>query len=195
MPTNAGDDVGTTIRALISESEALLGALGQEGAQRYRDAVAGLQRQLQRASDQMSDLQDEAARRARVAAQQADAYVRENPWKTAGAAAIIGAAIGAAVALATRLKVKPEDNPTSEGLKNGGDDNLAKLKGLKDSAFDDAYIAHEIAYHEQVLDAVDKVLIPSAKNDELKALIAKVRPAFVAHLEHAKMIQARLAKG
>ena len=100
-----------------------------------------------------------------------------------------------AVALATRLKVKPEDNPTSESLKKGGDDNLAKLKGLKDSAFDEAYIEHEIAYHEQVLAAVDKVLIPSAKNDELKALITKVRPAFVAHLEHAKMIQARLAKG
>ena len=47
---------------------------------------------------------------------------------------------------------------------------------------------------EQVLDAIDKVLIPNAKNAELKALIVKVRPAFVGHLEHAKMIQATLAK-
>ncbi len=45
-----------------------------------------------------------------------------------------------------------------------------------------------------MLDAVDKVLIPNAKNDELKALIVKVRPAFVAHLDHAKMIQAKLGK-
>lgn len=100
MPTNAGDAIGATIRALRSESEALLGVLGQEGAQRYRDAVAGLQRQLERAGDQLSDLQDDAARRARGAARQTDAYVRDNPWKTAGAAVIIGAAIGAAVALA-----------------------------------------------------------------------------------------------
>ena len=30
------------------------------------------------------------------------------------------------------------------------------------------------------------------KNDELKALLVKVRPAFVAHLEHAKKIQSTL---
>ena len=51
---------------------------------------------------------------------------------------------------------------------------------------------HEVAYHQAVLDAVDKTLVPNAKNDELKALLVKVRPAFVAHLEHAKHIQASL---
>ena len=30
---------------------------------------------------------------------------------------------------------------------------------------------------------------PSASNAELKALLVKVRPAFVAHLEHAKQVQ------
>lgn len=40
---------------------------------------------------------------------------------------------------------------------------------------------------------MDKTLIPSAKNDELKALLVKVRPAFVAHLDHAKHIQSELA--
>jgi putative membrane protein len=97
-----------------------------------------------------------------------------------------------AVALVKKLGVKPEDNPTSQSLKKGGEDNLANLKGLKGAAFDKAYIDHEVAYHEQVLDAVDKVLIPNAKNEELKALLVKVRPAFVAHLDHAKQIQAKL---
>lgn len=97
-----------------------------------------------------------------------------------------------AVALVTKLKVTPEDNPTSQSLKAGGEENLKKLKGLKGAAFDKAYVDHEVAYHEQVLDAIDKVLIPNAKNEELKALLVKVRPAFVAHLEHAKMIQAKL---
>ena len=99
-----------------------------------------------------------------------------------------------AVELATRLKVTPQDNPTSQSLKAGGDSNLANLKGLKGAAFDKAYVDHEVAYHEQVLSAIDTTLIPGAKNEELKALIVKVRPAFVAHLEHAKMIQASLAK-
>jgi putative membrane protein len=97
-----------------------------------------------------------------------------------------------AVALVTKLKVKPEDNPTSQSLKSGGEANLKNLKTLKGKAFDKAYIDHEVAYHEQVLDAVDKTLLPSAKNEELKALITKVRPAFVAHLEHAKMLQSKM---
>ena len=96
--------------------------------------------------------------------------------------------------LVTRLKVTPEDNPTSESLKAGGEKNVANLKALKGAAFDKAYIDHEVAYHQQVIDAVDKTLIPSAKNAELKALLVKVRPAFVAHLEHAKHIQSSLAK-
>jgi putative membrane protein len=98
-----------------------------------------------------------------------------------------------AVALVTKLKVTPEDNPTSQSLKSGGEDNLKHLKTLKGAAFNKAYIDHEVAYHEQVLSAVDNVLIPNAQNAELKALLVQVRPAFVAHLEHAKRIQAQLA--
>jgi putative membrane protein len=92
--------------------------------------------------------------------------------------------------LVTKLHVTPESNPTSESLKSGGDKNLASLRKLSGPAFDKAYVDHEVAYHQAVLDAVDKTLIPSAKNAELKALLVKVRPAFVAHLEHAKMLQA-----
>ena len=99
-----------------------------------------------------------------------------------------------AVELVTKLNVKPEDNPTSQALKAGGDKNVASLKALKGAEFDRAYVEHEVAYHQQVLDAVDKTLIPGAKNEELKALLVKVRPAFVAHLEHAKHLQETLAK-
>jgi putative membrane protein len=97
-----------------------------------------------------------------------------------------------AVALVTKLKVTPEDNPTSQSLKAGGDKNVESLKALKGAAFDKAYIDHEVAYHEQVLEAVDKTLIPTAQNAELKALLVKVRPAFVAHLEHAKHVQSTI---
>ena len=99
-----------------------------------------------------------------------------------------------ATALVTKLKVKPEDNPTSRSLKSGGDENLQKLRGLSGKAFDKAYVDHEVTYHEAVIEALDKTLIPSAQNAELKALLVKVRPAFDAHLAHAKQLQASLAK-
>jgi len=97
-------------------------------------------------------------------------------------------------ALAKKLGVTPAESPTSRSLKDGAAQNIANLKSLKSAAFDRAYVDHEVAYHQVVLDAVDKVLIPSAKNAELKDLIVKVRPAFVAHLDHAKMVQSSLAK-
>ncbi|MBC7742284.1 MAG: DUF4142 domain-containing protein [Bdellovibrionaceae bacterium] len=96
--------------------------------------------------------------------------------------------------LAKKLKVKPKDNSTSKSLMDGAKENIANLKGLKGVEFDKAYVDHEVAYHVAVADAIDKTLIPSAKNEELKALIVKVRPAFVAHLEHAKSLQSKLTK-
>lgn len=101
---------------------------------------------------------------------------------------------GQATALAKKLGVTPEDNPTSRSLKEGGEKNVASLEALKGSAFDRAYMDHEVAYHEQVLQAIDQVLAPNARNPELKALIAKVRPAIDAHLQHARTLQARLGK-
>jgi putative membrane protein len=57
--------------------------------------------------------------------------------------------------------------------------------------FDKAYIDHEVEYHQQVIDAIDKTLIPSAKNEELKALLVKERPAFEAHLRPPSMCRGR----
>jgi putative membrane protein len=98
----------------------------------------------------------------------------------------------AAVDLVQKLGVKPEANPTSDSLKQGGETNIANLKPLQGAKFDRAYIDHEVTYHQNVIDALDKTLIPGAQNAELKALLVKVRPAFVAHLEHAKMVQSSL---
>ena len=99
-----------------------------------------------------------------------------------------------AVALVTKLGVTPEENDTSKALTKGGDDNIANLKTLKGKEFDHAYAEHEVAYHQQVIDALDKTLIPSAKNAELKSLLESVRGVIAQHLEHAKMMVDSLSK-
>src|SRR4051812_15713539 len=55
-----------------------------------------------------------------------------------------------ATELVTRLKVTPQDNPTSQSLKSGGETNIAHLETLKGAQFDRAYVDHEVAYHQQV---------------------------------------------
>jgi len=94
--------------------------------------------------------------------------------------------------LVAKLGVKPEENPTSQSLNSGGEENVKHLRTLSGAAFDKAYIDHEVTYHQQVLDAMDKTLIPNAQNAELKGLLEKVRPAFAAHLEHARQLQGSL---
>jgi putative membrane protein len=99
-----------------------------------------------------------------------------------------------ATELVRKLKVTPEPNATSKALKEGGEENIASLSKLSGAELDAAYVAHEVTYHETVLDALDKTLIPGATNAELKALLVKVRPAFVAHLEHARALKAEVGK-
>ena len=99
-----------------------------------------------------------------------------------------------AVELVTKLKVTPEDNPTSKSLKEGGDKNLAHLKtpqgrGVRQGVHRPRGRLSPAGARRGRQDAD-----PQRQNAELKALLVKVRPAFVAHLEHAKKIQASLAK-
>jgi putative membrane protein len=97
-----------------------------------------------------------------------------------------------ATTLAKKLNVKPQDTEASRKLKTAGRDRQEQLRGIQGADFDRAYIDHEIAHHEQVLDALDKVLIPAARNAQLKELLQKARPAVAEHLEHAKILQAAL---
>ena len=66
---------------------------------------------------------------------------------------------------------------------------MEKIEPLRGAAFDKAYIDHEVAYHEQVLGIIDETLIPNTREERLKHLLAKVRPAFFSHLEHARRLQ------
>jgi putative membrane protein len=99
-----------------------------------------------------------------------------------------------AVALAKKLNVTPEDNDVSKSLKSGADSSTSNLQGKSGADFDKGYIDHEVTYHQSVLDALDKTLIPGAQNADLKALLQKVRPSIAAHLARAKNIQSSLNK-
>src|SRR4051794_40343431 len=99
-----------------------------------------------------------------------------------------------ATALAKKLNVTPEESATSKSLKSGGEAQMAKMKGLSGAEFDKAYVDNEVSYHETVIGALDKTLIPNTKNAELKSLLESARPIFVHHLDHAKQLQKSLAK-
>jgi putative membrane protein len=94
--------------------------------------------------------------------------------------------------LASKLSLKPEDNDTSRQLEEQSETTRKSIDEAKDAAFDRAYVDNEVTYHQAVLDMLDNTLIPGTTNAELKDLLQKVRPAFAAHLDHAKHVLASL---
>ena len=101
----------------------------------------------------------------------------------------------AAGELVGKLGVTPEPTDASRGLESNGKAARGKLEALSGPEFDKAYVDGEVAYHEAVIGVLDKQLVPSAKNAELKKMLVDVRPAFIAHLDHAKQVQKALAGG
>jgi putative membrane protein len=80
-------------------------------------------------------------------------------------------------------------SPTGDSLKQGSTDATAKLEALSGKDFDKFYVDNEVGYHQAVTDAVAGVLIPSARNAELKGALEGAQPLFLKHLEHARLVQ------
>lgn len=91
-----------------------------------------------------------------------------------------------ALALVKKLNVTPEDNDTSKGLVKDADQERAKLAKLSGLVFDKAYVANEVAYHKTVNGALEKTLIPSSSNAELKGLLETGLKIFEGHQQHAE---------
>jgi len=94
-------------------------------------------------------------------------------------------------ALAKKLSVTPvaPANDQSEAQAKMEMDSLTAL--AKGAAWDKAYIAYEIGYHQAVKDIATKALA-AAQNAELKALITQAAPIIQAHLDKAQAIQTKL---
>jgi putative membrane protein len=97
-----------------------------------------------------------------------------------------------ALDLVKKLNVTPEDNDTSKALTKAAGTERAKLAKLDGAAFDKAYVGNEVAYHKQVNEALETVLIPSATNPELKGLLETGLKIFQGHEQHAEHVAAEL---
>jgi putative membrane protein len=97
-----------------------------------------------------------------------------------------------ALALVKKLGVTPENNPISESLSKHAAAELQKLAPLSGSAFDQAYVDNEVAYHKAVNAALSNTLIPSAQNAELKSLLQTGLTLFQEHQMHAEHLTQQL---
>jgi putative membrane protein len=90
--------------------------------------------------------------------------------------------------LAKKLGVTPTPPADDAGAK-AHTQAMATLRTKSGAVFDQAFLDHEIAFHKAVIDAVQTTLLPAIKDEELKALVAKVAPAFQAHMLAAEKLR------
>jgi putative membrane protein len=87
--------------------------------------------------------------------------------------------------LAKSLGVNPTP-PKDFALAKAHASAMTSLSGLRGSDFDRAFLKHEVDFHNAVIDAVTQTLLPAIQNAQVKDLVTKVAPAFVAHRDAAQ---------
>ena len=101
--------------------------------------------------------------------------------------------------LATKIGVTPampEMDPMKKDDHAGKyEASLNKLKDLKGTEFDVAFVAREIEHHSRMIDAVENKFLPAAQNAELKAFLNELKPSLQSHLDQARALEKRLALG
>jgi putative membrane protein len=93
--------------------------------------------------------------------------------------------------LAAKLRVTPTP-PKDDASAKAHAQAMASLRAKRGPDFDRAFLQHEAAFHKSVIDAVQSTLLPAIQNEELKALVVKVAPAFQAHMLAAQNLERQL---
>jgi putative membrane protein len=65
---------------------------------------------------------------------------------------------------------------------------LQMLESKSGTDFDRAYLAHELKFHQSVIDAIKTSLLPAIRNPEFAELVRKVLPGFEHHLAATKVV-------
>jgi putative membrane protein len=94
--------------------------------------------------------------------------------------------------LATKLGVTPTAPKDDQSAKDHAA-AMTRLRSLEGDEFDRAFLQHEAAFHQAVIDAVQGTLLPAIDNVELRALVVKVAPAFEAHMKMARELEKKVA--
>ena len=95
--------------------------------------------------------------------------------------------------IAMRNGISTQDNATSLDFRDHSADRRDILRELQGARFDSAYAANEVQYHTELLAALNIILLPNARNAELRGFVNLLRPAASAHLAHAQQLRAALA--
>lgn len=88
------DQLVADLKTVMQDAEALLKATSAQTGEKIQEIRARAEESLRQARVRLSDVEEEALRRAREISDSAEDYVRENPWQSVGIAAGVGLLLG-----------------------------------------------------------------------------------------------------
>lgn len=94
--------------------------------------------------------------------------------------------------LGAKKDMVPEASNKSVNLEEKSKTSKENLMSLSGRALDKAYIDDQVKTHQRILDDLEGNLIPSAKDEELKAHLEMTAEDVEEHLNEAKALQSRL---
>ena len=88
------DQLVEDLKTVMRDAEALIKATSTQTGEKIQEVRARAEASLKQAQERLSEIEEEALRRARELASATEDYVRENPWQSLGIAAGIGLLLG-----------------------------------------------------------------------------------------------------
>lgn len=88
------DQLVADLKTVMQDAEALLKATSTLTGEKIQEVRARAEESLRQAKVRLTEVEEEAMRRAKEIASAADEYVHENPWQSVGIAAGIGLVVG-----------------------------------------------------------------------------------------------------
>lgn len=82
------------LKTVMNDAEALIKATSTQTGEKIQEVRARAEESLRQAKVRLTEVEEEALRRARELADATEEYVRENPWQSVGIAAGIGLVLG-----------------------------------------------------------------------------------------------------
>lgn len=92
-------DVNTTklvedLKVVMHDAEALIRATSNQTGEKLQEVRARAEESLRQAKVRLTQMEEDAMKRAREVAQATEEFVRENPWQSVGIAAGMGLLVG-----------------------------------------------------------------------------------------------------
>lgn len=94
--------------------------------------------------------------------------------------------------VADRSELGPDESIASRDVRDMASSRRDALRALSGAAFDSAYVAAEVISHREALAAIDRVLLPSSLDPQLRVVLANARPAVQMQLASAEHLNTTL---